>query len=937
MMRFLTLLLLISGLAFGQLGILTGVVTDKITQEPIIGATVQVVGTYSGGVTDADGRFTIKDLKPGDYTIRVSYYEYAVLEITGVHISEGTTTEQSVALSELETIGDVVEIIGEKNIINLENGSSQVNIGADDIKEMNLPDVKSILTTQVGINQTPDGISIRGGRVYETTYLVDGVSARDPLSGTGFGVDVGSNSIQEIDLVTGGGDAEFGAGTAGIINTRIKEGGDKYHVVGSWYRDNFGVNKNQGMHWNTDQLNLALSGPVPFLKKKLTFFISGNMSLSDEYFNITANQLHSSLLEANDSFWAPRQENRWNNTTKLTYTFKPGTRLSISNQHSLNINQNTRSLQIIGNDAVVTPGFQYVYSLDMDNATTYTHRSNLTIINFRTLLGKKWTTDLTLGRLFTNLRADANGRPFREQTVDMIYDPSSIVTDPIGLFNPSDSVVYVYPGPGLFNNGGISTLWHDHYAGEYTLKYKFVYASENKIHLMSMGQEHKEQEYQWIDVTRPWIGAPIQVNDTLTTPSTSVGSASDVWKVQPATGGFFFQDEIRYKGIIAFVGTRLEYWAPGKFADDAVKDPSAPVVDEIRNQYQQQTFGFMGRRWKARLLPKLRVSFPVTENNVLYFNYGHSMQLPHPRFVYAGLDPVYQDRSFLSNLGNPNINPEVTVSYEVGLKSQISKDLALTVSAFYNDKFDYIVSRKVLIQDRSGRFTEKTFYINQDYARIRGLEIGLTRRVGKWFKVNVNGAYQIATGKSNTAAESKLQIRQGGFIGASEERYLAWDRPLDLKMSLFFKPDTTIRIFGVGLQGFRVFLSATWKSGMRYTPYVMTGTASNGRDIYEPVDNAPYSKLGSAWFWTDLKINRDMYLTKKVSATLSFEIRNLFNNKNAQIINGVTGTAYRNGDPLPFDVRDPNYPDPQDNGIPPFNPARYLPPRQMYWGISFQF
>ena len=85
------------------------------------------------------------------------------------------------------------------------------------------------------------------------------------------------------------------------------------------------------------------------------------------------------------------------------------------------------------------------------------------------------------------------------------------------------------------------------------------------------------------------------------------------------------------------------------------------------------------------------------------------------------LDPVYQDRSFLSNLGNPNINPEVTVSYEVGLKSQLTKDWALTMTAFYNDKFDYIVSRRVEVQDATGRFVEKTFFINQDYARIRGI------------------------------------------------------------------------------------------------------------------------------------------------------------------------------------------------------------------------
>jgi outer membrane receptor protein involved in Fe transport len=203
------------------------------------------------------------------------------------------------------------------------------------------------------------------------------------------------------------------------------------------------------------------------------------------------------------------------------------------------------------------------------------------------------------------------------------------------------------------------------------------------------------------------VGAPIQISDTFTTPSTSLGTSSDVWTVKPQNGGLYFQDEIRYKGMIEVLGARLNYWAPGKFADDAVENSAAPVLDATREQYKKQTFGFGGLRWKARLLPRLRVSFPVTSNNVLYFNYSHAMRIPHPRFLYAGLDPVYQDRSFLSNLGNPNLNPEVTVSYELGIKSQLTKDLALTATAFYNDKFDYIVSRKVTVKDQTGRFVEK--------------------------------------------------------------------------------------------------------------------------------------------------------------------------------------------------------------------------------------
>ena len=99
------------------------------------------------------------------------------------------------------------------------------------------------------------------------------------------------------------------------------------------------------------------------------------------------------------------------------------------------------SLQIVGFDAVVTPGLQWQFSEVPDNANTYTHRSNLTALNFQHFINNNWNMKVALGRLFTNLRADANGRPFRSQTVDQIFDPESIVTGPVSTFNPEGSVI----------------------------------------------------------------------------------------------------------------------------------------------------------------------------------------------------------------------------------------------------------------------------------------------------------------------------------------------------------------------------------------------------------------------------------------------------------------------------------------------------------------
>ena len=73
---------------------------------------------------------------------------------------------------------------------------------------------------QVGIVRDPTGLYIRGGRANETGFIVDGVSAKDPLAGTGFGLDIGSNAFSEIEITTGGIGAEIGDVTSGVVSVQ---------------------------------------------------------------------------------------------------------------------------------------------------------------------------------------------------------------------------------------------------------------------------------------------------------------------------------------------------------------------------------------------------------------------------------------------------------------------------------------------------------------------------------------------------------------------------------------------------------------------------------------------------------------------------------------------------------------------------------------------
>lgn len=216
-----------------QLGKLQGQIVDKDSKETLVGANIAIVGTYKGASTNIDGYYVITGIKPGTYAVKIQYLGYQTKQYNEITIKAGETTNLDVKLSgEVSGLGEV-EVVGRKSQIDLELAASEVTLTRQELAEMNSRDVQEVVAMQAGVIETPDGLQIRGARVYETEYLVDGISAQDPLAGTGFGVNLASSSIGSMSVTTGGAGAEFGGGSSGVINTTIREGGDRFELAGS--------------------------------------------------------------------------------------------------------------------------------------------------------------------------------------------------------------------------------------------------------------------------------------------------------------------------------------------------------------------------------------------------------------------------------------------------------------------------------------------------------------------------------------------------------------------------------------------------------------------------------------------------------------------------------------------------------------------------------
>jgi hypothetical protein len=157
---------------------------------------------------------------------------------------------------------------------------------------------------------------------------------------------------------------------------------------------------------------------------------------------------------------------------------------------------------------------------------------------------------------------------------------------PVEHYTPTNDTtkVRIIPGDGFYDYGN-ADVWHDHYAEFYTFKGDLT-SHVGSIHTVKTGIEAAFSEMQLIDIIDPYTEG-------------GFGSSQDIYRVYPADGALYIQDDIRFEGFYLNAGLRLDYWFPGKYVDDAITDTTNILTEEMRQQYKDDTYKLFDRHLKC--------------------------------------------------------------------------------------------------------------------------------------------------------------------------------------------------------------------------------------------------------------------------------------------------------------------------------------------------
>ncbi len=780
-----SILMLCASLALaGSTGKIAGRVTDARSGEPLIGVNIILVGSSRGTATDVQGEYFIANISPGTYSIKASQVGYSDMLVNGVKVSIDATTPLNFKMEERLVEGQEVTVTAERPVIAKDNTGTRVFLESTEITSRPATTVQEVVSTLPSVNIDNGVMSVRGGLMNEVAFIVDGARARNPLNQEAF-TSVNLSSVQEMEVITGSFNAEYGEARSGIFNIVTKEGGEKYSFYGEFRFQPAGVrhwgpslyDQSSPLYWEnsharhlqwwidhpdqwvdpnglrgndpkvswtpeqafgnysathqplTDydkvpglQGEMSIGGPMPFLPQA-TFFLSAKYDVEPP--------LMGNAFASRGKYF--------DGSGKFTYALDASTKVQLSGFVG-NSNDSWGFGTVPYTDWATSYGLSGRYAYydfnGLPKSETDGETLKLThIVNVATMY------ELKLSRVFAARSTDVlPGDPIGWDAAGPSYDYLRAVEP---SYDSAGTLLGMIPVPGGYQD----------IIGYHTLGYYYRYNDKNTDWTGTAYYESQINKFWQLKAGGEFTYYNLNHWDQAKPPDRVDSATYNPWQ-----GAIYEQNKLEFSGFVMNLGFRFDFYNPN---DYIYLDPFNPIVGA-----KEKTKPF------TQFSPRLGISHPIDENTVLHFSYGHFFERG-PFGDYGEGTADYEALGSLTTmllynstptipwvLGNRAVKPEETVAYELGIERNFFDQFLLTVTGYYKDIRNTL--RVVTVVSPYGIYRTQG---NGNYGDVRGVEISVRKQSSRfaWGTVWGYANYTTQIGITGSSGAPSV-ITQNGYL-----------------------------------------------------------------------------------------------------------------------------------------------------------------------------
>ncbi len=861
----------------GSYGKVSGRVTDAENGQPLPGVGVIIVGTMMGASSNADGFYTILNVPPGTYTIRFSLVGYTKTTVENVRVEIDLTTTINQRLRSTTLEASEVVVTAERPVVTKDVSASQFNIEAASVQTMPVQTVAEVLELQAGIEKGSDGIIVRGGGTNQTIFIVDGYVMNDERSNIPYAA-VGLAATKELQVQTGGFNAEYGNVRSGVVNIVTKDG-DRSRYSGMFnvnYRPPAAKHFGMSLYDPGSYFNRPYTDPSvcwvgtkngswdDYTQHQYPYFQGWNaVSLATMQDKDPTNDL---TPEGAKKLWE-WQRRRAGDIVKPDYVIDAGVGgpipfigqdlgnlrfyLSYFNQRDMFVvplsrdayTENHAQLKLTSD---ITPTMKLVvlglygeqYSVSPYEWTTaptgYVMRSQSEVADLMSstdgmnvlYMPDRYSPSAvyryTIGATLTHMLSPTT---FYEVALQRNQSRYSTYQSPL-----RDTSRVYQPVPGYYVDEAPYGYW-----GYSTGAIDGVMSTGG---WMNLGRDQSVNSTTTLraDLTTQYnennqVKAGFQlayddldINSGTYSPSMSTWTRSMIYHVYPYRFGGFLQDKLEFQGFIANIGLRMDYSNPNS------NYYNLTTYDPLYSQGLGNTIEQAAPTEKAAsqtyFSPRIGISHPITEDSKLYFNYGHFVSEPSSSMRFR---LQRESNGLVTYIGNPDMMLEKTISYELGFEQNVMNEMLVNVAAYYKDvnhQPGWVYYQNI---NTSVHYYEAA---SNNYADIRGFEITLTKVGPSWINGSINYTYDVTSSGYFDLTENYQDVsKQRAYLLLNPYQSKPHPQPYARANVTFRSPDEFgPTVLGIKpLAGWSLNVLASWQAGSyeTYNPNSVPGVVDN--------------------------------------------------------------------------------------------------------------